>query len=220
MKHGILPLAAAAAAMLPGAAGATIIKPTGATASTVFSASYLPTFTIDGSGLPNPTDITAAHASYTTGNHWTTARGTDPLAQWIDWTFAAPQTIGAAYIWNHRSNNIASNPGYDVTSFDLTFFDLADNVLLVLNDRALAPDTALAQRIDFALVTGVSRIRFDIEGVQSSPSFTGLAEVAFDTRSFVTDPIPEPATWALMISGFAIAGAAARRRRGAALALA
>lgn len=33
--------------------------------------------------------------------------------------------------------------------------------------------------------------------------------------NFVMNPVPEPATWALMISGFGLAGAALRRRRAA-----
>jgi hypothetical protein len=190
-------------------AEAVIFKPTGSAASSQFSGSYDPGNTIDGSGLTGGgLDINEAHANYAVNNHWTTANGTNPLNQWIDWTFTIPVTMGAAYIWTHRSNIIASNDGYEPTVFDLTLFDVDDNVLLVLDNKSLAPDTAFTQRIDFALTNGVKRVRFDVEAVQSSPNYTGLAEVAFDTQSFV----PEPASWAMMIAGFGLVGAAMRRR--------
>jgi hypothetical protein len=99
-----------------------------------------------------------------------------------------------------------------VTVFDLTLFDGSNNILLSLNDQALAPDNAFAQRIDFALTSNVSRVRFDIEAVQSSPNFTGLAEVAFDTQSYLAPAIPEPASWLMLITGFGLTGAAMRRR--------
>ncbi|WP_439547101.1 PEPxxWA-CTERM sorting domain-containing protein [Sandarakinorhabdus sp.] len=195
-------------------AQAAVFKPTGATASSFFNSDYVPENTINGSGLTGAgTDITQAHGIYVQGNHWTTAFQTQPTTQWIDWTFNSPVTMGAAYIWNHQSTlPLAANSGYDVTLFDLTLFDSNDNILLFIDDHALLPDNAFAQRIDFALTSNVSRVRFDIEAVQSSPSFTGLAEVAFDSQSFVTPAIPEPASWMMLITGFGLTGAAMRRR--------
>lgn len=192
---------------------AVVFKPDGAVASTQFSGSYLAINTINGSGLTGAgTDINEAHDEYDQGNHWTTTNS-NPLVQWIDWTFSSPVTMGAAYIWNHQSNGgLAANPGYEVTLFDLTLFDGSDNILLSLNDRSLQPDNAFAQRIDFALTSNVSRVRFDIEAVQSSPNFTGLAEVAFDTESYINSAIPEPASWLMLIAGFGLTGAAMRRR--------
>jgi hypothetical protein len=199
-------------------ANAVVIKPTGAVASSQFSSAYDPGNTIDGSGLTGlGTDIAEAHATYTTNNHWTTANGTDPLTQWIDWTFSTPVTLGAAYIWNHRSNNIASNSGYEPTLFDLTLFNANGDVLLSLDNKALAPDTAFAQKIDFVLTANVARVRFDVEAVQSSPNYTGLAEVAFDTESAIS-AVPEPASWAMLIAGFGLVGATLRRQRAGAAA--
>jgi hypothetical protein len=69
-----------------------------------FNSNYVAANTIDGSGLTGAgTDITEAHAAYSSssgGNHWTTTNS-NPLLQWIDWTFSAPVTMGAAWIWNH-----------------------------------------------------------------------------------------------------------------------
>lgn len=192
-------------------AAAAIIKPTGAAASSSFSSGYLPTFTIDGSGLSGGgLDPSEEHATYVPGNHWTSAAG-NPVGQWIDWTFSAPQTLGAAYIWNHRSNGVAANPNYEPTLFNLTLFDAAGGVLGSFVNVSLLPDVASAQRIDFALTANVSRVRFDVLQTQGSTPYTGLAEVAFDTQSFA-GAVPEPASWAMMIGGFGLIGGTLRRR--------
>lgn len=193
-------------------ASAAVIKPSSATASSEFNSAFAPVHTINGSGLTGSgTDPDEAHATYDFSNHWTTAAGTNPLNQWIQWFFDTPQTLGAAYIWNHRSNGIAANSGYEPTTFDLNFYGAGNAVLLSMDEVALAPDTATAQQIDFALLNGVTSVRFDVEGTQSSTTYTGLAEVAFDTESFVT-AIPEPKTWAMLLAGFFAVGSALRRR--------
>lgn len=210
MLKTVMAIAAAGLATAPSAAA--IIKPTGAAASSTFSSGYLASYTIDGSGLSGGgLDPAEAHATYAPGNHWTTAAGTSPVGQWIDWTFSAPQTLGAAYIWNHRSNGVAANPSYEPTLFTLSFFDASGGLLRSLSNVALQPDTAIAQRIDFALTDNVSRVRFDVLQTQGSTTYTGLAEVAFDTQSFA-GAVPEPASWALMIAGFGAIGASLRRR--------
>ena len=107
----------------------------------------------------------------------TVAKGLD------NWSLdrVAPQSLDKIYIWNHQSSDRSDNPGYDVTRFDLTLFDANDSILLTLDDVALQPDTKTAQTFSFGqAVVDVSRVRFDIEDVQSSPTFTGLAEVGFN----------------------------------------
>lgn len=191
-----LAVGVAGAAARPG--HAAFIQPSSAVGSSEFTAGFnaAAVNTIDGSGLPAGFGPDTVHAAYASGNHWTTATGTTPLSQFITWGFSAPQTLEAMYVWNHRSTPPpATNSGYDVTLFDLTLFDASDNVLLVLNDQALAPDTATAQTVSFGRpVAGVSRVRFDIEGVQSSTTFTGLAEVGFDAVAAA----PEPGSVALL----------------------
>ena len=163
-------------------ADGSFIQPDTAVASSQYSRSYQATNTIDGSGLSDPLlGSNAIHDPYSYDNHWTSARGTAPRDQLIDWGFNTPQNLDEIYIWNHQSNpGIADNPGYEVTLFDLTLFDAADNILLTLDDVALQPDTNAAQTFSFGqTVANVSRVRFEIEDVQSSTTYTGLAEVGF-----------------------------------------
>jgi len=71
-------------------------------------------------------------------------------------------------------------------------------------------DPVAAQTIDF---TGSAQfVKFDIlsnyaEGTIYDPYASGLSEVRFNSA-----PVPEPATWAMIIAGFGLAGAAMRRR--------
>lgn len=187
-------------------ANAALISPDGATASSQHSGSYAPGFTIDGSGLPANFTAADAHADYSTNNHWTAASG-DLLNAFITWTFNTPQSLSAIVIWNHRSNNIAGNPGYEPTLFDLTVRDAGNNILLAWDDIALAPDTATGQTFGFGgAISGISSVRFDVEAVQSSTTWTGLAEVAFE-------PVPIAPALPLLLTGLAGLGFLARKRQ-------
>ena len=53
-----------------------------------------------------------------------------------------------------------------------------------------------------------------LAGIQSVRFYSNGATVGFDNFEFGTlTAVPEPASWAMMIAGFGLAGAAARRRR-------
>jgi hypothetical protein len=57
-----------------------------------------------------------------------------------------------------------------------------------------------------------------IDGTTGTAAINGnngfdLDAVGFANFALVSNPIPEPASWAMMIAGFGLAGAAARRRR-------
>lgn len=210
-------LLAAILLLLPPAAQSAVIQPDSiVSVSSQFNATtFAATNTINGSGLPaGPIDPGDAHADYATGNHWTTAFEPFPTAldTFINWGFDAPTDLGGIYVWNHRSNVISDNSGYEPTLFDLRLFDASNNLLLFLDDVALAPDTAVAQAFGFgSIVAGVSRVRFDVEALQEpSTNFTGLAEVAFETSNDL-NLVPEPGSSLLL--AFGLAGLAAIRHR-------
>lgn len=193
-------------------AQAIFISPDTAVASSQFDSggfSAIAANTINGSGLPVGFGSTNSHAAYVSGNHWTTASGTSPTTQFITWGFTTAQTLDTIYIWNHLSTDPpASNTGYDVTLFDLTLFDSLNNVLLSLDNVALLPDTANSQAFLFGPIANVSSVRFDIEAVQSSTNFTGLAEVGFNTTQ-----VPEPSSLVLLAGGAAGLFSFGRRRK-------
>ncbi len=74
---------------------------------------------------------------------------------------------------------------------------LADN-----SGNLVAPDTFYA----------IFRPAGDISKFVLTAGFIGIADI------MVSSVIPEPATWALLISGFGLVGLAARRRKAAATA--
>ncbi|WP_240705229.1 VPLPA-CTERM sorting domain-containing protein [Pacificoceanicola onchidii] len=220
----ILP-ALAAILTFPVATEAAIFSPDGATASSAFNASYDAGNTIDGSGLPigfGPGDI---HATYAANNHWTTAASTNPLDQWIEWSFSGGASIGGLYIWNHLSNDIASNPDYEPTLFSLTFLDGVGGTLASFSGVNLLPQPSsgpvgLSQAFSLdAVLTGVFAVRFDVDGKEGaltgSQAYTGLAEVLFTdgTLSGATQlaPVPLPASGLLLLA--ALGGARLARRR-------
>ncbi len=60
--------------------------------------------------------------------------------------------------------------------------------------------------------SGIDSVRFSIAGGVQSPLPGGGNYFAVDNLSIDTGAVPEPASWALMIAGFGLVGAAMRRR--------
>jgi len=200
--------------LICGSASAGFIQADTAVASTEFSGHFRATNTIDGSGLSS-LSATATHATYVRGNHWTTAANDtgNVLNAWIEWGFNTAQNLDKIHIWNHRSNNIAANDGYEPILFDLLVKDASNNVLLSWDNVALAPDTNLAQTFNFgSTLVGVKSVRFDVEQIQSTGDrrYTGLAEVGFNSGM---NAVPEPATLAMWGLAGGIGLVIARRRR-------
>lgn len=192
------------AAALASVASAQLFQPNSATATSEFSSLYDIGNTIDGSGLPANFTPTDAHANYAVNNHWTTRSGAlnanNAAASFL---FNTPVTIGTFHMWNHRSNNIAADPGYAVTRFDLRLFDSSNNEIFSLLNQTATPNVAIAQSYLFAPVANVSRVDFRVLANNGSNNYTGLAEVAFES-------IPTPGALALMGFGGILA---TRRRR-------
>jgi hypothetical protein len=187
-----------------GSASAQLIRPDSATAGSTFSASYDIGNAIDGSGLPAGFTLGSAHAVYAVNNHWTTANGAIAAGNaFAVFSFTTPQTLSQFHLWNHQSNNIASNGFYAVTRFDLVFRDASSNVLGQVLDVAATGGVgqSLAQSFGFDTVTGVSSVLFRIDANSAPPghagaNYTGVAEVAFSAA-----PIPEPGAAALLAMG-------------------
>ncbi|GMV24114.1 MAG: hypothetical protein AMXMBFR58_01450 [Phycisphaerae bacterium] len=174
-----------------GLAPADMIRPNSATATSTYSGSYSVNNTINGSGLPANFGPGDAHANYAGGNHWTTANGRT-IGESATYFFNTPQTIGGFYMWAHRSNNIAHNPHYAATLFDLVLRDSAGQVLAEHKNLVGIPGIAVAQPYAFDVTANVSSVQFIVRATANgnvSP-YTGLAEVAFETCFPATSAAP------------------------------
>ena len=95
----------------------------------------------------------------------------------------------------------------------LRIYDTANNLLLQVLGSQLPPadgnpaSGSSNVRVNFA-VTGLDRTNLGrLEFTSNGKAFE------LDDVAFATSAVPEPATWAMMITGFGLAGAAIRRRR-------
>lgn len=191
-------------------AQAQLFQADSATAGSTFNSLYTINNTINGTGLPANFGLSDAHAAYSNasgGNHWTTLSGAiGNGTAWAKFFFDSEVTIGTFHMWNHQSNGgLASNPNYDVTSFDLVLKDEGGNELFSLLGATALEDITVAQSYAFAPVSGVREVEFTIlSNANNNQSYTGLAEVAFEA-------VPEPATMTLL--GLGAAALLGRRKR-------
>ena len=225
MKFVIVTASLTCAVLLTGSVDAAPVSADSATASSYFanSSNYHPENTLFGNGLSTANDPSATHREYLRGNHWTTQSG-DLTDAWIRWSFNTVTDLGGIYIWNHQSTHspgLANNPGYEPTLFDLTLYDLGGSILQSFDDVALAPDSNIASAFTWNVIQGVASVLFEVEAVQSSNNYTGLAEVLFDDNLIASNaknlssvtPVPVPAALPLLVGGFGILGLAGWRRK-------
>ena len=88
----------------------------------------------------------------------------------------------------------------------------------------IATATSTASSLDFFIIgRGNQAVHLELASpltdaggtiALTSGSITGTLRAGQFISAPITAPVPEPASWALMISGFALAGAAMRRQRG------
>lgn len=216
MKKLIL-LAATAAAIATAPASAALITPVSVTASSTqtHGGFYNAENLIDGSGL----SIDGLH-DRNFANMWMTELGTAKAE--LVFNLGAIFDLASADIWQFNyADPYPANP-YTINTVDrgvkafriLTSVDGVDYTEAFFGtlDRANG-DPLAAQNISFS---GLAQyVKFDIlsnyaEGTIYDPYASGLSEVRFN--SAVAGAVPEPATWAMMIAGFGLAGAAMRRR--------
>ena len=165
------------------ASNTSLIRPDSATAESEFSGSYDIGNAIDGSGLPENFTPADPHATYVQNNHWTTRANAIPNGTSnATFFFDEPQSLGRFYMWNHRSDGVASDSFYEVMLFDLIFRDADGVELYAMTEVQAVGETAVAQTFCFPEVVGVRSVELRVLENQGS-IYTGVGEVAFGDAS-------------------------------------
>lgn len=183
--------------------------------------------TIDFAELAGPAlqDIGQSHA---TPQGYTLSIAADPafgmnayLLVWAD-TDPANADPGGATITTGFTGNIVTLRRTDGTAFDFASIDLADpfaaavggDIGFTFTTADGAVDSFLLTRPDVAGLTTHVFARTGLRSVSWQGVSTRGPWVQFDNIVVAAAGIiPEPASWALMIAGFGLSGAALRRRR-------
>jgi len=198
------------------AAQADVITPVSVVASDTFDlfGQYKAENLINGSGL----DSNGLH-NRDFAAMWMTNLGVAQAQLTFD--LGAEYQLGSADIWQYNfadpypvnSSHIINTVDRGVKDFAILISTDGVDYTEVFNGTMLRAngDPVAAQTFSFS---GAARyVKFDIfnnyaEGTIYDPYATGLSEVRFNSLAAV----PEPASWAMMIGGFALAGYAMRRR--------
>lgn len=132
------------------------------------------------------------------GRYFGFVQGTSVVSQ--SFTADANGTGIVSWIDTNRTNNGGAQ------SYDVTIFDGTTTTSIGSYTSAAGP-WASRTSSSFSLVNGTTY----------TLAFTGLSQedrTSFiDSVSLATLPVPEAATWTMLIAGFGLVGAAARRRR-------
>ena len=198
---------AAIAAAFAAPASAAVIQPVGVVASDTFNDFYPAVNLINGSGL---------NGNLHDGNFMNMWQSTwDDVPHWL--VFDLGQVVGLknTQIWNYNQDfGWGTSLGRGVKDLTISISLNGVDFTEVLTTE-LQRGTGLPIPAEVVALTGSARyVKFDILSNQDAnlPSneaqpWYGLSEVRF------TGSVPEAATWAMMIMGFGLVGAAARRRR-------
>lgn len=206
---GLAALIAAAALAAP-ATAATLIAPVGVTASDTFPlfGQYKAENLINGSGLSG-----GLHdANY--ANMWMT----DLSVASATLTFDLGQLykLSGADIWNYNFGVEEFASTLDRASKAFTVSISTDGVTYTqVLAGELAPGTGQALAAESFGLGGVARyVQIGLNGNhQQYPETYGYAPIGLSEVRFTGSAVPEPATWAMMITGFGLAGAALRSAR-------
>lgn len=114
-------------------------------------------------------------------------------------TFTFNQTTGTNGTWSVTNSSLTSN-----IQLDLVYAMHAGNQggAWLFDDQTVQAGQTL---------NGTWDINWTVGGNGANPDFSNLTLFA---RDVVTTPVPEPATYGMMLAGLAVVGAIARRRKG------
>ena len=209
---GLAALIAAAALAAP-ATAATLIAPVGVTASDTFPlfGQYKAENLIDGSGLTG-----GLHdADY--ANMWMTDLGVSTATLTFD--LGQAYKLSGADIWNYN---------FGVEEFASTLDRASKAFRISISTDGLTYTQVLAGQLSRGTGQALAAESFGLGGTaryvqialdgnhQKYPETYGYAPIGLSEVRFTGSAVPEPSTWAMMITGFGLAGAALRsaRRRG------
>lgn len=168
-------------------------------------------------------NVLASYSGGTAGSliRWTTGYGdlVNVLENEVDGgsVLEVTLTADAGYQVNLFGFDLGGWPQSDYTLPGLQVIDGASNVLFS-QANVLVQGNGVGPRhttFDFgAGLTGQSlTLRLNLAGLNNNSDNIGLDNVRFGQSGAPVGGVPEPTSWALMIAGFAGAGAALRRRR-------
>ena len=196
--------AAAAFALLGTAAQAATVAVSGVTASSTFH-------TYDVQDLINGSGLTGGVHDGDYEHKWMTNQTT---TGWLVFDLGSDYNLTGTDIWNYNGGCC----GEGRSTKDLRISTSLDGLAYTtLGDYVLGGTSAsdfTAQQIAFSSLARY--VRFDLLSNYDDDAFVGLSEVQF--QGATAGAVPEPATWAMMITGFGLAGTALRRRRNVAAA--
>jgi hypothetical protein len=216
MKTRVAILAATAVALTAGSAGAGIIFDDGATEGTnafyidgpnsgPYTQSIYDTFTATGSGTLGELDV----------GLWVPTGETPTTFTWWLGTTSFDNSIGGGTV-------TLSSADYVLHSSDVVGYDVYDVTLTGLSSAMLNAGSAYVLTLGNGNDSlGDQFVAWDINGgpascgiIQSGTDYGGCGGgEAFTLSTSSVSSAPEPATWALMLAGFAGLGAALRARR-------
>ncbi|WP_168694381.1 PEPxxWA-CTERM sorting domain-containing protein [Sphingomonas flavalba] len=212
LKSSFVLAAVALAAAVP--ASAVVVTPVSVTASSTqtHGGFYKAENLINGSGLSG--DLHDSNFA----NMWMTNQGVGAAQALLTFDLGAVYTLTSADIWQYNfgtNTPVISTLDRGVKDFRiLTSLDGASFAEVFSGRMERAPDGSPIGAQRFAIGGDARYVQIDIlsnyaEGTIYTTYSAGLSEVRFNA-------VPEPATWAMMIGGFALVGGAVRRTRRAA----
>ncbi|WP_353217358.1 PEPxxWA-CTERM sorting domain-containing protein [Sandarakinorhabdus sp.] len=114
---------------------------------------------------------------------------------------------GEATMFDIGDLQLAANTRY---GFYFTATTRSGSTRVIYSNQAM--NTVVTGHSDITVFSGIGK-RLDFGGGNMGRAFNG-------TLAYSVDPVPEPASWGMLITGFGFVGAAARCRRAAGIAIA